>query len=302
MTLITVLISLVLDHVLYAHRDSRVGLWFNRAADAVAARLPSAWDGVGGAIAIVGPPVIVMLVVQWLVAGWLFGLVSLVIAVLVLLYSLGPLDIANHVEDYVDARRPDDHERTAWYFRRVTGEAPPDTPQEEGRRMVEAVLYQGHDHLFATVFWFCLLGPTGAVLYRMAAEGALRPPASVVDRPALHRSLRYVLGVLGWIPARLIAFGYAMTGSFEEALRRLRGRFRPAGDLLGSNRQLLIDAGTAALRQDRDERESGEADSADERRSPDPADVVDAARALAVRTAVLWLAVLALLTLGGWFS
>jgi len=302
MTLITVLASLVLDHVLYAHRDSRVGLLFGRAVDAVASRLPASWNGVGGAIVVIAGPVVVMLLVQWLLAGLLFGLVSLVVAVVVLLFSLGPLDIANHVEDYVDARRTDDRERTAWYFERVTGEVPPEAPQDEGRRMVEAILYQGHDHLFATVFWFCLLGPTGAVLYRMAAESALRPPASIVNRPELNRSLRYVAGVLGWIPSRLIAFGYAMTGSFEEALRRLRGRFQTAEDLLSANRQLLIDTGTAALRQEENADTAAGANASDERRSTDPADVVDSARALAVRTAVLWLAVLALLTLAGWFS
>lgn len=299
MILISVLAALALDHYLFAHRESRVGRWFGKAIDAVAARLPSGSQGVGAALIVVAPPVVAMLVLQWLIGGWLYGLVSLAAAIVVLLFCLGPIDIISHVGDYIDARRDDDAERTAWYFERVTGEMPPDSSREEGRRMVEAVLYQGHDNLFATVFWFCLLGPTGAVLYRMAAEGALRPPPAIIARPALHGTLRYMLGVLGWIPARLMAFGYAMTGRFEEAFARMRAHSQAGGDVLTANRQLLIDTGAAALRQEDNE---PLADVGTERRSSDAAEVVEAARALALRTAVLWLAVLALLTLGGWFS
>lgn len=299
MILISVLAALALEHYLLAQHESPVDRWFGKAIDAVAARLPSEREGVGAALLVVAPPVLAMLLVQWLLAGWLFGLASLALAIAVLLFCLGPIDIVSHVEDYIGARRDDDAERTAWYFERVTGELPPESSRDEGRRMVEAVLYQGHDNLFATVFWFCLLGPTGAVLYRMAAEGALRPPPAIVARPALHGSLRYMLGVLGWIPARLVAFGYAMTGRFEEAFARMRAHAQAAGDVLTANRQLLVDTGTAALRQEDNE---PLADVGSERRSSDAAEVVDAARGLALRTAVLWLAVLALLTLGGWFG
>lgn len=300
MILISVLAALALDHFLLAHRDSRVGRWFGKAIDAAAARLPSTWEGVGAALLVSAPPVVVMLLLQWLLAGWLYGLASLALAIVVLLLCLGPIDVVSHVGDYIEARRDDDAERVAWNFERVTGEMPPSESRDEGRRMVEAVLYQGHDNLFATVFWFCLLGPTGAVLYRMAAEGALRPPPAIVARPGLHASLRYMLGILGWIPARLVAFGYAMTGRFEEAFARLRLHVLVAGDdVLGANRRLLIDTGGAALRQEDSE---PLADVGAERRSSDAGGVVEAARALALRTAVLWLAVLALLTLGGWFG
>lgn len=306
MTLISVLLGLFLDRMLFFHRDSPVARWFARYVEAVTARLPAGWEGVGGVVAIILPPTIVLLLLQWALASWLFGLVGIVLGVAVLLYTLGPVDIANIAEDYVDASRAGDAERTRWYFEQLLGEAPPASRQDEGRRMVAAVLYQGHDNLFATVFWFCLLGPAGALLYRLAAELALCPGAVAGGRPGLLRAAHFTLGVLGWIPTRLIAFGYAMTGSFEEALGRLRGSFRTSEDLLASNRRLLVDAGTAALRQDAGQAEQVPADEdredGAERRSGEPADVVDAARALVLRTGVLWLAVLALLTLGGWFG
>jgi len=301
MTLISLLLALGLDRLLFVHRDGPVPRWYGRITDTIGAHLPVRWDGVGGVVAIVAPLVLVIGVLQWLVGGLLFGLVALALGVIVLLFALGPLDIVGLVDDYIDAAEADDGERMDWIHGRLTGSEPPGDPREQGRSMVAAVLYQGHDNLFATVFWFCLLGPAGAVLYRMVAEGALRPSPVIIARPALLRAYRHVLGVLGWVPARLIAFGYAMTGSFEEALQRLREGAPAAEDLLAANREMLCRTGTSALRQDH---ATAEADAATggERRSDRPGEAVVQARALTLRAAVFWLAILALLTLAGWFG
>ncbi len=303
MTLISVLVSLALDRAMFAHRDSAVAGWFARVGTAVAARLPAGLDGIAGAVIVVLPPAVAIALLQALVGHWLFGLVGLALAIVVLLFALGPIDPVSVIDDYLDARRLDDRERADWYYERFTGETPPESPAAEGRRMVEAVFYQSHDHIFATVFWFCLLGPAGAVLYRMVAEIALRPDPATIARPGLLQGARLLLGVLGWVPARLIAFGYAMTGSFEEALHRLR--HGPRGDnedLLASNQRLLAETGSAALRRAPSERDDATVADGEERRSSTPAQAVESARGLSVRTAVLWLAILALLTLSGWLA
>lgn len=303
MTLISVLVSLTLDRAMFSHRDSAIEGWFSRTATSVASRLPSSMDGYSGAVLLVLPPAIVIAVLQGAIHVWLFGLLGMLLGIVVLLFALGPLDPVGLVDDYLDARRLDDRERIAWFYERFTGEPLPDDSTVEGRNMIEAVFYQGHDHLFATVFWFCVLGPAGAVAYRMAAEVALRPSAGIVARPQLHQAGRQIVGLLGWIPARLIAAGYAMTGSFEEALHYLRRDFRGRGaDLLAGNRQLLADVGAAAMRRDPRERDGEEAEDGTERRAHDPSGAVESARSLSVRTAVLWLAILALFTLSGWVT
>lgn len=301
MTLITVLIGLFIDRITEMHRESRLSRWFGPVAETIATRMPADWSGVLAALVIVVPPAVLMLAVQWVVGGWLYGLIGIALGVAVLLLTLGPLDVSDVLEDYIEARRADDTERSNWFYERFTGDHVPDTLQEEGRCMVEAVLVRMHDHVFATVFWFCLLGPAGAVLYRMAAEAALQPAPGIVARPALHRALRHVLGVLGWMPAHLMAFGYAMTGSFEHAFGRMRATTAAASDVLTANQWLLINTGTGALRGD-DELDRNAPGSDGDRRSQHPAAAADGARRLALRTGVLWLAALALLTLAGWFS
>lgn len=301
MTLISVLIALLLDRLTELHRESRLGHRLGAVAETIAVRLPAERGGIAAALIVVLPPALVLLAVQWLVGGWLYGLGGLILGIVVLLPCLGPLDVHDVLEDYIEARSNDDRERSDWFYERLTGELVPDSPEEEARDIVESVFVRAHDNLFATIFWFCVLGPAGALLYRVAAEAALQPPPGIVARPELGRALRHVLGLLGWIPARLMAFGYAMTGSFEHALGRLRDGTEGADDLYSANGWLLVNTGTAALRGD-DEIARHTPDNGGERRTAQPAEAADGARRLVVRTGVLWLAALALLTLAGWFG
>ncbi len=300
MTLVSILIALALDRILLWHRDAPVARAWRWLVDAIARRLPTGWEGMGAVIAIILPGALVVALLQWLVSGWLFGLLSLILGVVVLLFALGPLDVVSSVDEYIEARDKNDTERSDFHYASLTGETRTTTGRD-GDRIVGAILHQVHDHFFATVFWFCVLGPLGAALYRLSAEAALQPPESIASRPALARAARDAAGVLGWIPARLLALGYALTGSFEAAMQRLRMHPQPAGDWLTNNQELLAATGSAALAPEDAERtadgtqESGHA-------GVTAASQVAAARALVMRTVILWLAVLALLTLVGWLT
>jgi len=289
MTLVSLLLTLALDRLLLAHRDPRVREAYDRLLDAVVRRLPDNWNGVVAAVLLVLPAVGAVAVIQWLVSGWLFGLVSAVVTIAVVLLMLGPLDIVTEVDEYIAAQRTGDERQLAYHFERLTGEVGPiGDAQAEANAATRAILYQGHDHLFATLFWFCVLGPLGAVLYRFTAQAALQPSAQIASNPARVRALRDILALLGWVPARLLAFGYALTGSFDAAVNRLRAGVASNQDGLAGNRALLAETGLAAL--------SG---SAEWGTQDDPGAAPRAARALVIRAALFWLAILALLTLTG---
>lgn len=292
MTLITLLLVLALDRLLVGHREIGVTAYIDSGLAALAERLPATWNGIAGGLALVAPAVVVTALLQWLVSGWLFGLLGFAFAVAVALLMLGPSDVLDDLEHYIDASRRGDHERRAFYYQRLLGgvEATAHPADDEADRVAYAVLYRLHDHLFAPLFWFCLLGPMGAVFYRVAAQGALQPPAALAERPALVRALADIMAVLGWLPARLLAFAYAMTGRFDSAIRRLRAGARAGTDGLTANRDLLGETGRAALD------DGGEDD------EPRTAQRASAARALAIRAGIFWLAILALLTLTGWLG
>ena len=89
-----------------------------------------------------------------------------------------------------------------------------------------------------------------------------------------------------WVPARMLALGYALTGHFEGALQAYRNRpYEP--DIGLENDDVLINTGIGALR---------DFESTDELSS------ILAARNLVMRAIMVWIAVLAVMTLGGWLS
>ncbi len=96
------------------------------------------------------------------------------------------------------------------------------------RHVIEHSLLAAHRHVFGVFFWFVLLstfglGPAGAVLYRLA-EFVSRywsyrsgNAGIAVNERLSELSLRLFHG-LDHVPARLTASGFAVVGNFEEAV------------------------------------------------------------------------------------
>jgi adenosylcobinamide-phosphate synthase len=103
-------------------------------------------------------------------------------------------------------------------------------------------------------FWFVLLatvglGPAGAVLYRMA-EFASRYWAyknRAVGAPINDRLMglsQRLFGLLDFVPARLTAFGFAVVGNFEEAVTCWR---RDAALWKHANEGIILAAAAGAV-------------------------------------------------------
>jgi len=122
------------------------------------------------------------------------------------------------------------------------------------RHVIEHALLAAHRHVFGVFFWFIVLsavglGPTGAVLYRLA-EFASRYwgyrhrtlEAPVNDE--LNRLSRRLFGWMDYLPARLTASGFAVVGNFEEAVGSWR---RDAGLWQHANEGIILAAAAGAL-------------------------------------------------------
>jgi membrane protein required for beta-lactamase induction len=214
----------------------------------------------------------------------------IVFALLVVFICLGPRDLGSEVDEYCAALDAGDHERA----REVSFEL-----AESRRRGIsevevieEAIFVQAPNRIFGVVFWFVLLGPVGAWLFRVsdllrrraAFEAARDPALAERIQPAIER----IHALLLWVPVRLAALGYALSGSFDDALNNWRQQAARQGEPLHRRNDLLVaGVGRAAM--------TGFLEQ--------PANSSLAARnamRIVTRTLFIWMIVIALMTIFGW--
>jgi adenosylcobinamide-phosphate synthase len=149
---------------------------------------------------------------------------------------------------------------------------------ELSRAAIAHVLRLGLSRSFGVLFWFMLFGPFGAVGYTLTVPLARRWRGDT-DFSAM---IDQVMHLLNWLPSRLLAFTFAIVGNFEEAMLTWRGR---DSETKATDSEIVLAAGFGAL-------------GLDENATPDP-DYVSGAAALLNRAALVWMALLGLLWLGG---
>jgi AmpE protein len=230
-------------------------------------------------------------IVEWGLQDRLAHLPQYVFAVVVLLFCLGPRDLSEEVNDYCIAVKDGDEKE----YRDIASELLEcvTEPGEPAPDVEEAIYAQANNRIFGVVFWFVLLGPTGAWLFRVldlmqrrAAYQACQESgvARVGDWPQVVQAILLLHRLFAWIPARLLAVGYMLAGSYDGALAAWKNlRSVSSAMFPGPNDQLLGAVGKGA--------------------APIVAETDVIARALVARDLVrrtlwmIWCPVLALLTL-----
>ncbi|HSU64715.1 MAG TPA: CobD/CbiB family protein [Burkholderiales bacterium] len=89
------------------------------------------------------------------------------------------------------------------------------TREEVIRLAIEEALLASHRHVFGVLLWYVLLpGPSGAILYRLAALLAARWQGL----GSFGRFAQQAFYVLDWPAVRLTAAAFAVVGDFEDAV------------------------------------------------------------------------------------
>ena len=184
--------------------------------------------------------------IAWSVAAFLPSLATLLIhwalwfahpllafgwSVIILYVTLGFRQFSHYFTDIRDALDDGDEDTARELLAQWRQVDANELPRSEiVRHVIEYSVLAAHRHVFGVLGWFSVLaalglGPAGAVLYRMsefvarywrfkakslqAGEGA---------SPALQAAANAAWGVIDYVPSRVTALGFAVVGSFEDAI------------------------------------------------------------------------------------
>jgi AmpE protein len=218
LTLIAVVLSLVLGHVLPGLGHLRRYDWFVSWLQSLARVFAGqgAWQGRFGLLIAVGLPVVAVAAVQWALWNRFYGLPGLVFALLALIYTWGPRDLDLDVDAVIDAPDPASRRSAAHALFPEGGE-----PVIEGPALVEAVFRCALWRWFGVLFWFLVAGAAGAVAYRLVSLSAQGEARRTLP-PGQSEAAGLFIALLNWPVAHLMAFGLALAANFDTVLAAWR--------------------------------------------------------------------------------
>lgn len=252
MEFLVILIALAFVQIWGSGGPVQQDQWFDRLALSLSTRLKGAQLLLSLVVAI---PCLLVALLYWWLEPVAFGLLSLLLAIVVLLYSLGRGDFTNSVDTYLNSWNQGDFEAAFQYASDIGDFSQTDSINDYvalHEQMRRTLFYEGLERWFSVIFWFLLLGPAGALAYRLCF---LCGRSSVLGDSHKQLALR-IVHYLDWLPARILAFSFNLAGDFVTGFSRwleLVFENLPAQELLDSCGCAALSNDKASYPADRDE-------------------------------------------------
>lgn len=170
---------------------------------------------------------------------------NLIVSAIVVYFCIAPRSLSEHGMAVAEALQLGDIEGArsalAMIVSRDTGQL---DEQEIAAAACESMLENGSDGIFAAIFWYLILGLYGVVIYRAI---------NTLDAMWGYKNERYLQfgwaaarldDVLNYIPARLVALSYALTGAFSSAIKSWQ---QVSGNWKSPNAGPVMAAGAGSL-------------------------------------------------------
>jgi adenosylcobinamide-phosphate synthase len=203
----------------------------------------------------VGVPSGLSLLIYWSLALWVGWPLAVLWSALVLYASLGFRQFSFHFTEVRDALANDDDalarsllaqwqhiDTQSWSRSDIIG------------HVIEYSVLAAHRHVFGVLAWFSVLaafglGPMGAVLYRLAefVTRYWKHKSKTLEQPvslALQTNAQTAWHWIDSLPARMTVLGFAVVGNFEEAIDGWR---RYAAQSNADNDGLVLAATAGAI-------------------------------------------------------
>ena len=169
-----------------------------------------------------------VILIHWALALWLGLFSAFVWNVAVLYATLGFRQFSHYFTEIRAALEMGDDETARRVLQSWTGPLPlAPTRAEIIRRLVVQSVLSAHRHVFGVFAWYSIgsllgMGPAGAVVYRIGASiqarAVMRVDAGTRASSAVQGFAARLWWFLDWLPVRMTAMGFAFVGSFEESI------------------------------------------------------------------------------------
>ncbi len=289
MSLLSVIFALLAESFISTLSELRRYDYFYRYLEWMRGKLPVfSWQpGTVTLLIVVG----VLLFAVWLVSamlGSVLGLFAFLFGIAVLIFSIGPRDLDEDVQKIITAMEEEDYEAANLYASELAGREISEPPMQLVQTVKEEILLQANTRVLGVIFWFILLGPVGAVLFRISC--LLKQHQQDQDDDFSQAS-RDLYDILAWLPARVVVLSYAVAGNFVDTMSYWNG----IADLWQrQSEEFIIVSGIGALRyESRIDRQHHDSDEVD-------INGIHHALALVKRAVIVWVVLLGLLTVTGW--
>lgn len=232
-------------------------------------------------------PTIVGVVAYCYLEPLFWGLVSLVLEILLLVYVLIHADSSKRIDEYQQALADGNVEQA--YELAKNSLAIKDTNVDLSTLnecVIKTLLYRWFSYFFLMIFWYVLADVGGVLLAWLSVQYAQECTSD-------KRAARY-LHILEFIPARLLGLTFVLAGNLQHSLPVWRHYLK---QWYANNADLLFDIGCAALAEGKERRQWS---SAAENAAAASAESEEWQR-LHMYSISIWLVIIAIATLGGWW-
>ena len=241
MSFFSIFLALVIEQARPMSPSHFLHQWLRKWADWVSSHVDGgsrtqAWLALG---LLVGVPAALAMFIHWVLAyalGWFFAVAW---NVALLYMTLGFRQFSHHFTGIRDALNEGDEALARKLLAEWQQVEVDDLPRNEiVRHVIEHSILSAHIHVFGVFFSYALLsviglGPVGAVAYRVAefakrywtATSPNQASKHLTDSgthawisDALRNLTQQTWRAIDWVPARATAMGFAIMGSFEDAM------------------------------------------------------------------------------------
>lgn len=137
----------------------------------------------------------------------------------ILVYSFGRSEVTGHITNFIVAQAKGDWNQACRYAQQLNVDTNTLTEgnwHKLNRTLLSQANYQGFEQFFAVVFWFFLLGPVGAISYRLTQVWANQ--ISIHNKECSNtktaREFQRLIAFIDWPAIRVLGLSYAVTGNF----------------------------------------------------------------------------------------